>query len=96
MKVWSSRRGLLVLNGVLLGVLVSWSPQSQAQRSPGRARGEYTMVAGNITGSSVHAVYVFDAANQEMVALLWNGTTRSFDGIGYRDLRADAGAAAAR
>jgi hypothetical protein len=89
-----------------LGV-VTFAPSSLAQQrttttgggnsaaqaaAGGRARGEYTMVAGRIVGGSGHAVYVFDANNQEMVTMMWNQSSRAMDVIGYRDLRADASA----
>jgi hypothetical protein len=85
------RRGLIALNGVLLAVLaaVVLAPASHAQRGV-RARGDYTMIAGRMLGGNSHAVYVIDAANQEMIAIKWNDTTKSFDGIGYRDLQTDA------
>ena len=87
-----TRRGLIVLNTALLILLaaVSLAPSSHAQRGGGRARGEYTMVAGKVTGSSAHAVYVIDSSNQDLIALRWSETTKSLEPIGYRDLREDA------
>jgi hypothetical protein len=91
------RAGLIALNAVLLAALgvVSFAPSAQAQRGA-RARGEYTMVSGRVTGSSNHAIYVIDSANQEMIALTWNQTRKGLEGLGYRDLTADAGAAPGR
>ena len=83
-------RGLLILNGALLAVLVAvvLSPIASAQRG-GRARGEYTMVSGRIIGGNANAVYIIDASNQELIAVRWNESTKSLDGLGYRDLSSD-------
>jgi hypothetical protein len=85
-------RGLVLLNAGLLLVLgaVTLAPSSHAQRGGGRARGEYSMVSGKITGSTAHAVYIIDTANQDLVAVRWNESTKSLDAIGYRDLKEDA------
>ena len=72
---------------------VTLAPASHAQRATaggGRARGEYTMVSGKVTGGSAHAVYVVDANNQETLALIWNQSTKGLDVIGYRDQHADS------
>lgn len=89
---FAARRGLIALNVVLLMVLaaVTLAPASHAQKGSGRARGEYTMTAGRITGGTSHAIYVSDANNQEVLVLLWNQTAKGLDAIGYRDLNADA------
>lgn len=86
-------RGPLVVNGVLLALLaaVSLAPRADAQRDrSGRARGDYTMVSGRIQGGSSNVVYVLDAANQEVIGLRWNESNKSLEGVGYRDLQADA------
>ena len=84
-------RALVVLNGALLVVLgaVVLSPTSLAQRGS-RARGEYAMVSGRIIGGNANAVYIIDSANQEMIAVRWNESSKSLDGLGYRDISADA------
>ena len=93
-------RALIVVNAALLLLLgaVTLAPTSQAQRGTGgsRARGEYTMVACQITGSSAHVVYVVDSSNQDMVVVRWNESTKSLDSIGYRDLKEDAQASPGR
>jgi hypothetical protein len=88
------RRALIVLNVCLLGVLgvVTLAPSATAQRQGNRARGEYTMVAGEIQGGSAAVIYVVDTANEEMVALRWAESAKALEGIGYRDLQADASA----
>ncbi len=85
-------RGAVIVNAALLALLaaVSLGPRAEAQRASGRARGDYTMVAGKIMGGNASVVYVLDANNQEMVALRWNESDKSLEGIGYRDLAADA------
>jgi hypothetical protein len=85
-------RGLVLLNAALLLLLgaVALAPSSHAQRGGGRARGEYSMIAGKITGSTAHAVYIIDTSNQDLVAVRWNESTKSLDAIGYRDLKEDA------
>lgn len=90
-------RALIALNAALLLVLgvVTLAPETHAQRVA-RVRGEYTMVSGRIMGANTNAVYIVDAANQEFIAVRWNNTTRALDGIGHRDLRADAQAGPGR
>lgn len=85
-------KGLVYLNAGLLLLLgaVTLAPSSLAQRGGARARGDYAMVSGKITGSSSHAVFIVDSANQEMVAVRWNESTKGLDAIGYRDLKEDA------
>jgi hypothetical protein len=96
-REWTKRRGLIALNAGLLVVLaaVSLAPQASAQRGA-RARGEYTMVSGRLTGGSNNAAYVIDSSNQEMIALVWNNGRKGLEGIGYRDITADSGAAPGR
>lgn len=85
-------RGLLAANAALLLLLgaVTLAPTAGAQRAANRAPGDYTMVAGRIQGGSSNAVYIVDSANQEMIAVRWNIGAKSLDGVGYRDLSADA------
>ena len=85
-------RGLLTLNAGLvlaLGVAVL-VPSAQADRQPSRARGVYSMVNGIIQGGNSDAIYIVDSANQEMVVVRWNEGRSSLEGIGYRNLNADA------
>ncbi|MDX2130683.1 MAG: hypothetical protein SFY69_01365 [Planctomycetota bacterium] len=77
---------------VLLAVLSLPGPaaaQNSSQPVIGRARGEYTMVAGrsNAGGSSV--IYVLDTTNQEVVALRWDQSRTSLTSLGYRNFAAD-------
>ena len=92
-KGLSGRRGLVVLNGALLAVLigVTWGPQAIGQNAaPARARGDYTMVAGKTIAGGPSAVYVVDSANQELVALRWDPAKQEMVGMGYRNLQGDA------
>lgn len=94
MRYLRGRQGWLLVNVLLLAVLVvtMWPGPASAQNaaSPARARGEYTLVAGRTGSGGADAVYILDAANQEMVALRWETAKQSLVGIGYRDLSADA------
>ena len=88
MRTALGRGGLIALNASLVAVLgfVTWA---QGQNLGVRARGEYTMVAGRTTGAGPAAVYIVDAANQEMVALRWDQSKQSLIGLGYRNLAGD-------
>jgi hypothetical protein len=89
------KRGLIVLNGVLLAVLAAMAavPIAEAQVQAVRARGEYTMVAGRTNAGGPAAVYIVDAANQEMVVLRWDQSKHSMIGLGYRNILGDGRAA---
>jgi hypothetical protein len=91
MPIKKAPRGLIAANAALLAVLaaVTLSPSSFAQRS-GRARGDYTMVSGKVTGGNAHVVYILDSSNQDMIAAKWNDGAKAVDVIGYRDLQADS------
>lgn len=85
---------LVVLNLVLLSVLalITLSPPADAQLSSPdapRARGEYTLVGGETQSGNTNAIYVLDTANRELVALRWNASTSTLEGIGYRNLAQD-------
>ncbi|MGV6815071.1 MAG: hypothetical protein ACWA5W_08700 [Phycisphaerales bacterium] len=91
-------RGLVGLNAVLLGTLgvLSFSPWAGAQSAGrqgdqvSRVRGDYVVVGGANIGGVASVIYVVDTANGEMIALDWNDSTKSLEGVGYRDLRRDA------
>ena len=50
------------------------------------------MINGTIQGGNSDAIYVVDSANQEMIVLRWNDGRTTLEGIGYRNLNADASA----
>lgn len=98
--------GLIALNLGLLGVLglVSLGPDASAQPTSGqaspsqptRARGDYTMVAGEIRAGNASAIWLMDKSNQELVAVRWDEGRKILDGIGYRSLIDDAKAPPSR
>jgi len=88
------RRGLIALNAALFAALavLTWGPLAigqNAQPGTGRARGDYTMVAGKTISGGPAAVYIVDSANQELVALKWDQGKQQMVGMGYRSLQAD-------
>jgi hypothetical protein len=89
-----ARSGLVVLNLVLLGglAMVSFAPNADAQAGTQntRVRGEYLVVGGATTNGVEGVIYVLDSANREMIVLSWNDSTKSVEGVGYRDLVQDA------
>ncbi len=83
---------LIGLNVALLAVLgiVTFMSSGPAGAQPddaaaGRQRGDYTAVSGRMQGGNT-VVYIFDAANQELVALNWNRNNSVFEPIGFRSL----------
>jgi hypothetical protein len=86
-------RRLIGLNAALLlallGVTLAPSADAQTAANSSRARGEYTMVGGDVSGSTANAIYVVDAANREIITLLWDTSRRRLQGVGYRDLVLD-------
>lgn len=87
-----TRTTLVALNAGLLLALgaVTFAPEAEAQSRTQRARGSYSMVGGEIKTGNANAVWIIDAANQEMICIRWNLSRSEFDGIGYRDLDTDA------
>ena len=85
----TNRRGLLLLNVMLLALLAAVTFGSSAD-AQSRVRGQYTMVAGGVNGSTSSAVYIVDVINQEMMAVTYNQNTKRLDGIGYVNLAFDA------
>lgn len=84
--------GLIALNAVLIGLLaiVTLAPGAQAQSKSKRATGQYAMVDGRIQGVAEAAIYVYDTANQEMLALRWDRSRKTLLTLGHRDVAADA------
>jgi hypothetical protein len=92
-------RKLIGLNIALLAVLAVVTllsvVSSRAGAQPGatppvRGRGEYTMVSGKVQGATTAAIYIVDAANQEVVALSWDRANNRVEPIGFRSLNDDA------
>lgn len=82
-------RGLIVLNGALLLVLmaVTYGAGAEAQS---RVPGNYTMVGGGVNGSASSAVYIADATNRRLVGVTYNPGTNELVPIGARNLGQDA------
>jgi hypothetical protein len=80
---------VVALNAVLLGgiALTTLAPRSDAQAA---RRGTYTMVSGTVNGQVNPVLYVVDESSLELVAISWDDQTKTFTGMGYRNLAADA------
>ena len=76
---------LIALNAALMGVLVlvSLPAGAWAQQGATRGRGNYTMVSDRVQGSSEDAVWIIDAANEEIMALRWDISKQDVQFIGY-------------
>ena len=83
-------RGLIVLNALLLTLLGAVTFGSRADAQATRARGDFTMIDGGANGSDADVVYIADVVNQEMIAVVYDQSKNVIDGIGYRNLSADA------
>lgn len=85
---------LLAINAALLAALAAsvLAPTSAtAQRDEAnRARGDYTMLAGQVQGMEENAIYLVDVNNREVIAVRWDRNNHSFSPLGYRDLDEDA------
>ncbi len=99
--------GLVGLNaalGITLAALL-WFPSPAggqptsgipASGSGARARGTYTMLAGQPRSGSGSVVYIVDSGNQEAVVVRWNESRNVLEGLGYRNLARDLGQAPGR
>ena len=67
--------------------LVTLAPRAEAQLRP---RGSYIMVAGGVAGAPADALWIVDTVSQEMIALTYDPNQKELQGIGYRNLMADA------
>ena len=68
---------------------MTFGPNAGAQNAA-RGRGEYTMVTGGANGTDAGIIYIADVANQEVIAMQYNGDQQVLEGVGYRNLAADA------
>lgn len=88
-------RRLVALNIALLVILAGVTFAARAERGPQpvvRGRGDYTMVAGKVQGGTGNVAYILDAANQQLIAVRWNDTRKTLEGLDYRNVAQDAGA----
>ncbi|MCC7388056.1 MAG: hypothetical protein IT431_04725 [Phycisphaerales bacterium] len=87
------RRWLLATNLLLaasIGVAV-WAVPANGNQPAARARGQYSMVAGELrSGGEASAIYITDSINEELIALRWNDSRSQLDGLDYRSLQMDA------
>lgn len=92
--------GLVALNAALALalLLVEFAPLASAQLGPvpSRPRGDYTLIGGEIQTGNSNAIYVIDSVNQDMIVLRWEDGRNVLNGVGYRDLDADATAGGRR
>ncbi len=80
---------VIALNAILLGgiALVGFAPDSNAQAI---RRSTYTMVSGTVNGQVNPVLYIVDEGSLELVAISWDDQTKTFTGMGYRNLSTDA------
>lgn len=85
-------KGLLALNALLILVLliVTFGPVAAAQPAAPRPRGDYTMVSGRALGFTESAIWLVDTANQELMVLRYNRSTKQLAFLGYRNMALDA------
>jgi hypothetical protein len=88
---------LLALNAALLAGLAfaalmprAADAQPGANPQAGRLRGDYTLIAGRYQGGTASAIYIIDAANQELIALSWDRTNNRINPLGHRSLLDDS------
>ncbi len=91
----ASHRHLLALNAVLIAglALLTFSPGATGQpggSSRPRAPGQYALVSAQYQGATDRAIVVADTNNEELIVLKWDRSRKVFEGIGYRDLKADS------
>lgn len=84
-----SLAAVIALNAILLGgiALVGFAPSSDAQAI---RRSTYTMVSGTVNGQVNPVLYIVDEGSLELVAMSWDDKAKTFTGLGYRNLSADA------
>lgn len=89
------RRWLLATNLMLaasVGIALWAVPARgvQGAQPSSRARGQYSMVAGELrSGGQASAIYIIDSINEEMIAVRWNQSRDQLDGLDYRSLEMD-------
>ena len=86
---------LVAANAALLGILAvltiaGMQTSADAQPAGQRSRGDYTILSGRYQGGTSSAVFVVDAANQEVLALTWNRTKNELEPVGMRSMLADS------
>lgn len=85
----ANRRGLIVLNVVLLIVLAGVTFGGRAADAQARVPGQYAMVAGGVNGAQSSAVYVADVRNRLLIGVTFDTNTRQLAPIGTANLGRD-------
>ncbi len=92
-KLIALNLGLLALLGLVTlapSGAEARSAESQARRNQPRARGNYTIVAGETSGQTAATLYILDSTNQELVAIEYQQSRNTLNLVGYRNLAEDA------
>ncbi len=89
------RRRLLLATNITLAAGIAIAavslPANGTQQQPDRARGQYTMLAGDVrSGGNSSVVYIIDSVNEEMIAVRWDDNRSALGGLDYRSLADDA------
>ncbi|MDQ7013973.1 MAG: hypothetical protein Q9O74_08780 [Planctomycetota bacterium] len=88
------RRRLLLATNLTLAAgiaIAAVSLPANGTQQPNRARGQYTMLAGDVrSGGNASVVYLIDSVNEEMIAVRWDDNQNALQGIDYRSLAKDA------
>ncbi len=89
-----SRRQWLIAANLALAAsiaLAALAVPATGTQPASRARGQYTMVAGEIRGGGeASGIYIIDSINEEIVVLRWNDSLYQLDGLDFRSLEVDA------
>jgi hypothetical protein len=85
---------LIALNGVLLLalllVLVLPGPAADAQRRTNRGRGDYVMVAGEVTGRTDQSgIYILEMKSYRMAVVMYDSRTNRLQTMAGRNLGSD-------
>lgn len=82
--------GLIVLNAVLLLVLgvLCLTPQPAAGQLGARG-GNYTMIAGRVSGQTTSSVYIVELNSGRMIAVQYDDSRKLINVQGTRDIAAD-------
>ena len=87
-------RSLIALNVVLLialGIVLAL-PQSPAPGQSRRGRGNYTMIAGAVTGRDNQAgIYIVETKSFQMAAIMFDSRANRFQIMANRNMFADLG-----
>lgn len=85
-QIIKPKMALIYLNALLLAILglVTLGPGAGAQTT--RSRGQYLMVGGKYVINQAGVAYILDQSNQELVSISWNDSSKSLNGVGYRNI----------